>query len=891
MQEQLQEMESRFQDAEKAKTEAAAKHAAAVAQTVAAEAAAAAAEERAAQQERDLNTVRQSLQEQQAHAESTGEVKPGDSQPSELEGLASKADLELKLAELQEKLEALDSSWKQRESESRERAASREAELTEKLEALDSSWKLHDSESRESAASREAEFTEKLEALDSSWKLHESESLAALHEQEQKKVQQLQESLHDRLQELLEAEAQVEAARTELATLRAASADRDPLEQPLNESQQPGLEAKRVDAESMPELANAVAKVNDLECELASYRESASSREAELQKQIEALGKQLGEVGEVTDIEAKRKESEAKLQEHVQELQLCLQDSQQAHAEAVSQAKAADARNVALETAAIAHEQEASKRERDLSERLNVLQNRLQAETEALRVAKLAVDETVANTASIMTAREHKQSLLNERQHELNESIHAQREQELNQRLDDLQKSLEAESARVEALSAVKTAVEEEASQATANAIARENEAAQRDHELNKQLNVLQKSLEAESGRVEALSAAKFAVDEELAQATSKVVALEQELANSRETMESRQSDLQEKVDTLEGKLREAEHAASTEANQRKAQLQEKVDTLEGKLREAERAAGREADQMKAELQDQLMLLQDRFQATDLAREKAAEEVIASADRIVSLEAACVAHEQRERQSKKELDTCQQVLHENATLKRQIESVRAELKVKGEQCQGLQRKLREAGDSRAGAQKIAGMGLFTMQSGDAHLHQEDRRSGALYLQKIEELEAENARLEDQAHGGAALYVPKIQELEAEIEDVQLELQQALESQQALHQDLSAKTAIIHDLLRRCGLTANKGRIHRFLSAVPMLRQGQSSAENGEFANGGVAGGTAPLRIGELERALEKALVELAELGSRGGDLPLTRSRSGAASTAVVENMC
>merc|ERR1712061_557124 len=133
-------------------------------------------------------------------------------------------------------------------------------------------------------------------------------------------------------------------------------------------------------------------------------------------------------------------------------------------------------------------------------------------------------------------------------------------------------------------------------------------------------------------------------------------------------------------------------------------------------------------------------------------------------------------------------------------------------------------------------------------------------------------------LEDQARSGSALYVPKIQELEAEVEEVQLELEQALENQQALQQDLAAKTVVIHELLRRSGLTASKGRVRRLISAaVPRLRTSAASASDGISAeqinvpsSGGMAGLIAPgpIRIGELERALERALTELS--GLRGG---------------------
>merc|ERR1719291_228679 len=79
-------------------------------------------------------------------------------------------------------------------------------------------------------------------------------------------------------------------------------------------------------------------------------------------------------------------------------------------------------------------------------------------------------------------------------------------------------------------------------------------------------------------------------------------------------------------------------------------------------------------------------------------------------------------------------------------------------------------------------------------------------------------------------------------------------------QRALEQDLSAKAVVIRELLRRSGLTAGQGRMRRVLAAF--------SAGGGPA--GGEAGGEAaasgpPLRGPELERALERALAEVAEL--------------------------
>merc|ERR1719361_1038138 len=107
------------------------------------------------------------------------------------------------------------------------------------------------------------------------------------------------------------------------------------------------------------------------------------------------------------------------------------------------------------------------------------------------------------------------------------------------------------------------------------------------------------------------------------------------------------------------------------------------------------------------------------------------------------------------------------------------------------------------------------------------------QGGVLYLQKIEELEAENARLEEQAWHGAALYVPKIQELESDLLEAQQELEQALEDQRALQQDLAAKGSVIRELLRRSGLTAGPSRVRRMLGAAVGGGGGFTSNDGGE----------------------------------------------------------
>jgi len=157
------------------------------------------------------------------------------------------------------------------------------------------------------------------------------------------------------------------------------------------------------------------------------------------------------------------------------------------------------------------------------------------------------------------------------------------------------------------------------------------------------------------------------------------------------------------------------------------------------------------------------------------------------------------------------------------------------------------------------------------------------------LAKLKELEAENARLREQARFGSALFVPKIQELQDDVREAQEELELALESQAAMRQDVAAKAALVRELLHRSGLTAcgqepaHSAKDGRVLAVpLPHLRdflnvQTAPVAPNLGVAVPGTAGqnasGAAPasvrgqsgLPVEELERALERVLLEVAEL--------------------------
>merc|ERR1711862_534080 len=119
--------------------------------------------------------------------------------------------------------------------------------------------------------------------------------------------------------------------------------------------------------------------------------------------------------------------------------------------------------------------------------------------------------------------------------------------------------------------------------------------------------------------------------------------------------------------------------------------------------------------------------------------------------------------------------------------------LRDELRRAAEQRRGLQRRLRETSAQRTTISTPFSKGSDSRGLGPG---------GVLYMQTIDDLEAENARLEDQARDAAALYVPKIQQLEDDLSDCQRELEQALEDQRALQEDLADKAAVIRELLRR-----------------------------------------------------------------------------------------
>ncbi|CAJ1331046.1 unnamed protein product [Effrenium voratum] len=204
---------------------------------------------------------------------------------------------------------------------------------------------------------------------------------------------------------------------------------------------------------------------------------------------------------------------------------------------------------------------------------------------------------------------------------------------------------------------------------------------------------------------------------------------------------------------------------------------------------------------------------------------------------------AHAASSETETRLRKAAEDFQNEHDENEKLRKELDEAQNELEKLNGQRAALQRRLRE----KARLEDPMGLSAHGRWSSTS-----DGAGGMLYMQKIEELEAENARLEDKVRVGAALYIPKIQELEGDLAAAQDELDQALEGQRALQQDLSDKSSVIRELLRRTGLTSRvTGLTNRVLGA---MRGGDASA----------------LSHAETERALERALAELAELRQRLG---------------------
>jgi len=125
----------------------------------------------------------------------------------------------------------------------------------------------------------------------------------------------------------------------------------------------------------------------------------------------------------------------------------------------------------------------------------------------------------------------------------------------------------------------------------------------------------------------------------------------------------------------------------------------------------------------------------------------------------------------------------------------------------------------------------------------------------LFLIKIAELEAENLHLVE-AQRGAEMYIPKIQELEDKLKETQLELQFAVEGQRLLQDDVGSKARMIRELLRQSGL-AGRSRSAKLLKVPRLSRRVDAIKEP-------------PLTLEELETALERTLLELAELHNSTG---------------------
>eukprot|EP00927_Polykrikos_kofoidii_P021489 TRINITY_DN20297_c0_g2_i1.p1 TRINITY_DN20297_c0_g2~~TRINITY_DN20297_c0_g2_i1.p1 ORF type:complete len:1147 (-),score=327.59 TRINITY_DN20297_c0_g2_i1:279-3467(-) len=323
------------------------------------------------------------------------------------------------------------------------------------------------------------------------------------------------------------------------------------------------------------------------------------------------------------------------------------------------------------------------------------------------------------------------------------------------------------------------------------------------------------------------------------------------------------------------------------EAAESAAAARAATEELEARVAFAQLSRGEAVGKAEAEVARVTEELEARLASAQHLREVAVAEAEAEVARVTQVAAERASQLEAARGAQEEAQSAARAAVRDAAgaiaLKQEAETLRAELKRAVEQRQGLQRRLRDRAKEAVAGSALPFQGSFSRggASGDGG----GGGGSMLYLQKIEELELENARLEDQVLSGSALYVPKIQELEAEVAEAQQELQQALDTQRALQQDLATKASVIRELLRRCGFTttSQKVSLRRLLAGMKFRSKSTTSGVGTTLAadaamSGGVGNGeddsTLAVRIVELEQALEKALVELsAGLASGDGESP------------------
>lgn len=393
--------------------------------------------------------------------------------------------------------------------------------------------------------------------------------------------------------------------------------------------------------------------------------------------------------------------------------------------------------------------------------------------------------------------------------------------------------------------------------------------------------------------------------EEQLREAAAEMETLRRQLEAAR----NHANDNQAVLATTRGEVAaavEARCAADTEEAALYKQLMaaaESRQALEGRLEEAEarvedavRGAQQDVEEQLRQAAADREVLLSRLASSEAATAEATSQSGAATARAAAAEAAAAEATARSNEEAQEGSPAAAAAAATATataaataaaaalaeacdvrLRREVEQLREELRRATEQRRGLQRRLRERSAATA-PPAVAPSPRWTSSGAGEHAGGRARGGGGsgggggfgavLYMQQIDELEAENARLEDVANGASALYVPKIQELEDEVSEVQRELQQALDSQRALQEDLADKGAVIRELLRRSGLTAKTrdAPIQRMLKAVRTVGAGAAGATGTEATTGS---GVTALRAGEMERTIERLLQEAASLRGSG----------------------
>jgi len=319
-----------------------------------------------------------------------------------------------------------------------------------------------------------------------------------------------------------------------------------------------------------------------------------------------------------------------------------------------------------------------------------------------------------------------------------------------------------------------------------------------------------------------------------------RVVAAQASANEYRGQLEALQADLQE-MQTLRGDLQ-----ASAEEVTRLNELLQHERSEAAALHETVTSASSREEELRRELEDARTSMQaakadvatadakvsdlQSAVAAEVERANAAKDEHASERASWEANAATLREEMEQLRHKAEQqgqDREKGLRNVIQQLQKEVQNLRSELEKVEEQRRGLQRKLREREES--GAVGIPDAGMMTRKS--SAQSQGPASGGMLYMVKIEELEAENARLQEQVHSGSALFVPKIQQLEAELDETRLELDHASEALVSLQQDVASKATMIRELLQSSGLhSQSSGRMARIFRALHVFSSKSRGAQ-------------------------------------------------------------